>query len=259
MESSDDLHRIALEMVPMIADGTITREREMSLLTGSGNKKNVLMKSLTVSGHEDTLARIVIALVDITQRKEAEEALRVSEQRFREQAMRDNLTGLYNRRYLYKSLAELIEASKATRSFLSVIFMDLDNFKKVVDTYGHLNGSRAIFEVARTIHEILEAPAYAVAFAGDEFVIVLPEFNQFQAAEKALHLQTRIKNTVYLQDCGFEVKLQASYGIAVFPDHATDLTGLLAAADRALFAVKAKGKDGIGLADRLTFYETIPS
>lgn len=259
MESSDDLHRIALEMVPMIADGTITREREMSLLTGSGNKKNVLMKSLTVSGHEDTLARIVIALVDITQRKEAEEALRVSEQRFREQAMRDNLTGLYNRRYLYKSLAELIEASKATRSFLSVIFMDLDNFKKVVDTYGHLNGSRAIFEVARTIHEILEAPAYAVAFAGDEFVIVLPEFNQFQAAEKALHLQTRIKNTVYLQDCGFEVKLQASYGIAVFPDHATDLTGLLAAADRALFAVKAKGKDGIGLADRLTFYETIQS
>jgi len=257
MESPEDLHRIAIEIVPMIAERTITREREMSLLTGSGNKKSVLMKSLTVSGNEDTLARIVIALVDITQRKEAEEALRVSEQRFRELAMRDNLTGLYNRRYLYKSLAELIETRKATPSFLSVIFMDLDNFKKVVDTYGHLNGSHAILEVARTIHEIIEEPAYAVAFAGDEFVIVLPEFNQFQAAEKALHLQSRIKSMVYLKDCGLEVKLQASYGIAVFPDHATDLTGLLAAADQALFAVKAKGKDGIGLADRLNFYETI--
>jgi len=259
MESPEELHRIALEIVPMIAERDIAREREMSLLTGKGDKRSVLMKSLAVSGHEDTLARIVIALVDITQRKKAKEALRVSEQRFREQAMRDNLTGLYNRRYLYKSLAALIENSKSTQSSLSVIFMDLDNFKKVVDTCGHLNGSRAILEVAGTIREILEEPAYAVAYAGDEFVIVLPGFNQFQATEKALHLQSRIKSTVYLRDCGFEVKLQASYGIAAFPDHATDLTGLLAAADRALFAVKAKGKDGIGHADRLNFYETIQS
>jgi len=257
MESREDLHRIALEIVPMIAEGDIAREREVSLLTGRGNKRSVLMKSLTVSGNEDTLARIVIALIDITQRKKAEEALRVSEQRFREQAMRDNLTGLYNRRYLYESLASLIETGKTTRSSLSVIFMDLDNFKKVVDTYGHLNGSRAIFEVAGTIREILEEPAYAVAYAGDEFVIVLPGFNQFQATEKAFHLQSRIKSAVYLRDCGFEVKLQASYGIAAFPDHATDLSGLLAAADRALFAVKAKGKNGIGHADRLNFYETI--
>lgn len=259
MESPEDLRRIALEIVPMIAERDIAREKEISLLTGTGSRISVLMKSMVVSGHEDTLARIVIALVDITQRKKAEEALRGSEQRFREQAMRDNLTGLYNRRHLYKSLADLIETSKATQSSLAVIFMDLDNFKKVVDTYGHLNGSHAILEVAGTIRKILEEPSYAVAYAGDEFVIVLPGFNQFQATEKALHLQSEIKGAVYLRDCGFEVKIQASYGIAVFPDHATDLTGLLSAADRALFAVKAKGKDGIGHADRLNFYETIQS
>ena len=118
-----------------------------------------------------------------------------------------------------------------------------------------LNGSRAIQEVAGTIHEIVEEPAYAVAYAGDEFVIVLPEFDQFQAAEKASNLQSRIKSAVYLQDFGLEVKLQASFGVAAFPDHATDLTGLLASADRALFNVKENCKGAVGLADRLTSYE----
>ncbi|MBI5591503.1 MAG: sensor domain-containing diguanylate cyclase [Deltaproteobacteria bacterium] len=253
----EEFHRLVLEIIPMIAERNIFREREVTIVTGKGNKKSVLTKALIVSGSEDTLSRIVIAMIDITQRKQAEESLRESEQRFREQAMRDNLTGLYNRRFLYNSLSGLIETSKLTQSCLSLIFMDLDNFKKVVDTYGHLNGSRAIQEVARTIHEIVEAPAYAVAYAGDEFVIVLPEFNPFQAAEKASHLQSRIKNSVYLQEYGFEVKLQASYGVAAFPDHATDLTGLLASADRALFSVKENGKGAVGLADRLTSYETL--
>ncbi len=250
--SPEEFHRLVVEIIPMIAERKVLREREVTIVTGRGNEKNVLTKVLIVSGSEDTLASIVIAMVDITQRKKAEEALRASEQRFREQAMRDNLTGLYNRRYLYNSLSGLIETGKATHSCLSVIFMDLDNFKKVVDTYGHLNGSRAIQEVAGTIQEIIEAPAYAVAYAGDEFVIVLPGFTSIQAAEKASKLQSRIKSSVYLRDFGHEVKLQASYGVAAFPDHAADLTGLLASADRALFSVKEKGKGGVGLADRLT-------
>ena len=257
MGNSDELLKLAVEIIPLIAERKIYRERETTIQTGKGNKKSVLFKSLIVSGNEDTLARIVIAMVDITQRKAAEESLKLSEQRFREQAMRDNLTGLYNRRYLYKSLSDLIEKSKASQSFLSLIFMDLDNFKKVVDRHGHLNGSLAIQELARTINASLEAPAYAVAYAGDEFVIVLPGLNHSQAAEKASNIQSRINGEVYLRDYGLEVKLQASYGIASFPDHATNLTGLLAAADRALFSVKKKGKNGVGLADRLTSFETI--
>jgi diguanylate cyclase (GGDEF)-like protein len=255
--SPEEFHRLVVEMIPMIAERNISREREVTIVTGKGNKRNVLTKALIVSGSEDTLARIVIAMVDITKRKEAEESLRISEQRFREQAMRDNLTGLYNRRYLYNTLSGMIASGRATQSSLSLIFMDLDNFKKVVDTYGHLNGSRAIQEVAGTIQETIAAPAFAVAYAGDEFVIVLPEFDQFQAAEKASSLQSRIKSAVYLRDLGLEVKLQASYGVATFPDHARDLTGLLASADRALFSVKEKGRGGVAFADRLTSFETL--
>jgi diguanylate cyclase (GGDEF)-like protein/PAS domain S-box-containing protein len=246
-----EVSRFAREVILMIAEGNLAQEREETLLTLRGNKKSVLAKSLIVTGHEDTFARIVISLVDISKRKQAEEALRASEKNFRELAMRDTLTGLYNRRYLYRSLEDLIKTSTTTRSRLSLIFMDLDYFKRVVDTHGHLNGSQAIREVAATIKESIEEPAYAVAYAGDEFVVVLPGHDKDQAVAKALTIQSRINDTVYLRSQGLAVKLQASFGVATFPDHAIDLTGLLATADRALFGVKANGKSAIGWADML--------
>ena len=244
----DEFFRMAQEVILMIARGDISRERERVIFTLKGNKRNVLIKALIVSGHEDTFARIIISLVDISERKRAEEALRTSEQQFREQALRDNLTGLYNRRYLYGSLSDLIETSKANRLPLSLIFMDLDDFKQVVDVYGHLNGSRAIQEVAATIRGSIREPAYAVAYAGDEFVVVLPGSNQSQAMEIAGFIRSQMNHTVYLRELGFDVKLNASFGIGTFPDHATDVTGLLAAADRILFAIKGRGKNAIGLA-----------
>jgi len=157
-------------------------------------------------------------------------------------AIHDNLTGLFNTRYLYQSLNELIEAGKANNSPVSVIFMDLDHFKYVVDTHGHLNGSRAIQQVALTIEQSLESPAYAVAYAGDEFVVVLPGFDQARARQKADEINSRIKSTVYLLDQGIEVRLQVSFGIATFPEHASDLTSLLGRADHELFDMKEERK-----------------
>jgi diguanylate cyclase (GGDEF)-like protein len=143
-------------------------------------------------------------------------------------------------------LAGLIETAKNNQTRLSLLFMDLDNFKLVVDTHGHLNGSYAIQEVATTIHSTLESPAYAVAYAGDEFVVVLPGLDQHQAASKALQIQSQIKATGYLLSKGKSVQLQASCGIATFPEHAVDVDSLLAAADQALFFIKKIGKGAIG-------------
>ena len=243
--SAEDFMRMALEIILMVADGNVSHEREDTFLTLKGTRKSVLGKSLPLFGHEHTLNRILIAMVDITKRKQAEEALRASEQRFRQQAMRDNLTGLYNRRFLYQSLTNLIEAAKANGSVVSVIFMDLDRFKSVVDTYGHLNGSRTIKEVAATIRQTLEKPAYAVAYAGDEFVVVLPDFDQTQAVVQAKKIQARIRDQVFLREQGFEVGIRSSFGVATFPDHADDMTNLLATADKALFGAKGSGKDTV--------------
>ena len=244
--NSEEFVRIAQEVIPLLAEGNLSREREDTIPTLKGNRKTVLINSLVLKGHEDTLARLIISLIDITKRKQTEEALRVSEQRFRELAIRDNLTGLFNTRYLYQSLTELIEVSKNANSHLSLIFMDLDNFKYVVDTYGHLNGSRAIQQVAATIRDCLEEPAYAVAYAGDEFVVVLPGFDQARARLKAKEIQSKIMSSVYLLDRKIEVQLRVSVGIATCPEDATDLTKLLAAADHELFGVKGKKNDTVG-------------
>ena len=238
--------RMAREIILVAAAGNTAEEREETIVTSTGEPKIVLGKSLVVSGHEDTLERVAIAMVDISQRKKAEEALRESERRFRDQALRDGLTGLYNQRYLYQSLAVWIDSAKNTDTPISVIFMDLDHFKTIVDTHGHLNGSRAIRKVAGTIGNCLQEPAFAVAYAGDEFVVVLPGMDQPQALQKASEIRASMKNTVYVLDQGIEVRLRASFGIATFPHHAEDLNGLIAAADHALFAIKEAGKDAVG-------------
>ena len=238
---------MAQEILAILAEGALTNEKERVFTTLKGNKKTVLAKTLILSDPEGTFSRVIVAMLDISQRKQAEEALRANEQKFREQAMHDGLTGLYNRRYLYDSLEMLITSGSANQSPVSVIFMDIDHFKEVVDTHGHLNGSRVIRELASTISGALETPAYAVAYAGDEFVAVLPGFRDTQAIQKALEIQQRIKQSVYLRDQGIEVRLQASFGIATFPDQAKDVRGLLGAADHALFAVKKNGRNAVRL------------
>jgi diguanylate cyclase (GGDEF)-like protein len=251
MALGSEFQQIAEDIILMVAQGTIQREREQTIHTLKGNQKSVIVRALVLAGHEDTLSRVVISMVDITKRKEAERALRASEQRFREQSLRDNLTSLYNQRFLYQSLAVLIETAKNDQAQLSLLFIDLDNFKMVVDTHGHLMGSYVIQEVAATIRSTLEPPAYAVAYAGDEFVVVLPGLDQHQAASKASQIQSQIKATVYLRRKGKAVQLQASCGIATFPNHAVDTDSLLAAADQALFSIKKIGKGAIG------YYENI--
>ncbi len=241
-----EFRNMARDVILVAADGNPAVEREAALVTTIGERKIILGKSLVVSGHEETLDRVAIAMVDISARKAAEAALRESERRFREQAFRDSITGLYNQRYLYQALSKWIDRAKDAGTPVSVIFMDLDHFKRVVDTYGHLNGSRAILKVARAIDRCLQKPGFAVAYAGDEFVVVLPGMGMDQAFQKASEIRSTIKDTVYALDDGIEIRLTASFGIATFPDHAADLNELIAAADHALFAIKETGKDAIG-------------
>jgi diguanylate cyclase (GGDEF)-like protein/PAS domain S-box-containing protein len=186
-------------------------------------------------------------LVDNTKKKTLEKSLRRDRKKFRNLAVHDNLTGLFNTRHLYNALDVLINESKLTHAPFSLVFMDMDNFKRVVDTYGHLNGSQALKEVALTIKSCLKKPCFGVAYGGDEFVIVLPGFSKGQATEKVAEIRSQMKQTVYLSKAGHNVRLGASFGIATYPDDTDNHAGLLALADQAMFRIKQTVKDSIGI------------
>jgi len=158
--------------------------------------------------------------------------------------MHDDLTGLYNIRFLYQDLKLRI---KSKDRHFSVIFMDMDNFKQVVDTYGHLNGSQALKEVAATIQGAVKDPAYGVAYGGDEFVIILPDFDKQMAVQKSHEIRVLMTRTAYLPETGHKVELKASYGISTFPEDAENLPELLAKADALMFDAKKKGKNATGI------------
>src|SRR5262249_44223684 len=190
--------RAGPEILRAVAAGKIASlERETSLRTLRGNRRTAAVHATVVPGSEESFSRILLAVVDITARKEAEEALRASAENFAFLAVHDSLTGLYNTRYLYEALERLVEEGKNT----------LGRFKRVADTYGRRNGSRVIQEVATTIRAALPDGGFAVAYAGDEFVVVLPGFGKDAAVATAETIRTRVAHTIYLAAAGHTVSL----------------------------------------------------
>jgi diguanylate cyclase (GGDEF)-like protein len=157
----------------------------------------------------------------------------------------DDLTGLYNSRYLNSVLRR--ETKRASRSGrpLSLLFIDLDGFKSVNDTHGHLCGSRALVEAAAVIRGSARETDIVARFGGDEFALVLPDTGGEGAFAVGERIRDRLALHLFLAEEGLTIRLTASVGVATLPDVASSADELVSAADRAMYAVKASGKNGI--------------
>jgi diguanylate cyclase (GGDEF)-like protein len=160
----------------------------------------------------------------------------------------DDLTKLYNNRYINQCLAGMIDSHKKKSRCFGVIFLDLDGFKSVNDRYGHLVGGETLVEVGRIIFHTVRDHDIVARYGGDEFVVLMPDTEAEEAVAMAESIRIAIQSHNFLNKLGREIQISASFGISVFPDHANDLTGLIQKADNAMYAVKYSGKNAVQIA-----------
>ena len=157
----------------------------------------------------------------------------------------DDLTGLFNAKHFHSVLDAELERAKRYETELSLVFFDLDHFKSVNDTYGHLVGSRTISEVGRLIKKRIRVSDLGARYGGDEYVVVLPNTGPEGALAMAFNLREMIKNHSFLSDDGDIIHVTASFGVATFPRDAANKIDLIKAADAFMYDAKEGGRDGI--------------
>ncbi len=156
----------------------------------------------------------------------------------------DDVTGHANSRFMHQHLDQLIDHGQE----VSLVFLDVDNFKELVDSHGHLVGSKALREIATVISSQLADDDRLVRYGGDEFVIILPAQDKHAAFDKVVAIRKVVADATLLKDEGLQVKLTASFGIANYPSDAGDKKELLQLADNSLYRSKDLGKNSITVA-----------
>lgn len=166
------------------------------------------------------------------------------EQKVREQAIRDALTGLFNRRYLSEILEG--ELSRAHRAGYQVAFLlaDLDHFKSINDTCGHSAGDYVLQQAAHLIRENIRCSDIACRYGGEEFLIVMPEIRAEDALLRAENLRAAIQEMVITFE-GKVIPLTASIGLALYPFDGQDSSTLFSAVDTAMYTAKRSGRNRV--------------
>ncbi len=165
----------------------------------------------------------------------------------RNQAIRDGLTGLFNRRYLEETLERELSRGKRSGSPLGVIMLDLDHFKEYNDTYGHNAGDELLCALSQMIQETVRREDIACRFGGEEFLLIMPGAPMDVALDRAKALNEGVKR-LYLQSSSLKA-ITISAGVAVFPDHGSSGKEVIQAADTALYQAKEAGRDRVVMAD----------
>lgn len=240
--------QIAREMlIPII------REEKIVAIIGVGNKEKGYQE------HDVSYALQLADLIwDVAERKRAEYALQQANQELtarlaeieslqailREQAIRDSLTGLFNRRYLHETLEREFSRAVRNKYMVSVMLMDIDHFKHINDTYGHAAGDEILRALSVTISLNIRKEDIPCRYGGEEFVIVMPDAPLHSAEQRARALHKKI-NSIKVDFEDQKLQVTVSLGIAAFPLHGDTGEQLLMCADQALYKAKQIGRNRV--------------
>jgi diguanylate cyclase (GGDEF)-like protein len=165
-------------------------------------------------------------------------------------AVTDEMTGVYNRRYLDNALDDIFNKSKAENKPLSFIMIDLDYFREINTCYDHKMGDKSILEVVKAFKKHLREQDSMARYGGDEFTVILRDTNSDTAWNLAETIRKEVGMVDLLKNLGGKITtLSISMGVATFPDHAATLADLKVKADQALYKAKESGRNRVTKAE----------
>ncbi len=184
-------------------------------------------------------------VTNITDRKRMEEALIESERKFRELSIIDDLTQLYNSRHFHNQLKMEIDRADRYGQPLAMLFLDLDDFKRFNDTYGHVEGDRVLSLLGQVITGQLRQTDSAYRYGGEEFIILLPLTAGRDGAVTAERIRVEFKQRAITPATGGDVHMTVSIGVAQYRP-GEDMKAFVSRADRLMYQAKKSGKDRVG-------------
>ncbi|WP_337881275.1 EAL domain-containing protein [Rheinheimera sp.] len=207
-----------------------------------------LLSISTIRDPQNTLSHYVAVFADITQ-------LKASEQELEFLAHHDVLTGLPNRLLMNSRLQNAVQQAKRDQQQFAVLMLDLDRFKYINDSFGHPSGDELLKLVSTTLSQRLRSTDTVARFGGDEFIILLERLQHAEDAARFASELIQLLSQPWLLSNDVEVRIGASIGISVFPDHGEDGAVLLSHADAALYRAKEQGRGRFAYySDDLTLY-----
>jgi diguanylate cyclase (GGDEF)-like protein len=167
--------------------------------------------------------------------------------RIQELSITDDCTGLYNARHLFTVLSDEVHRSARFGYEFTLLFLDLDHFKRVNDDHGHIIGSKLLAQVGECLRENLRLVDAAFRYGGDEFAILLPQTSRDAGLRVARRISRMFHQRQWLPDEKFRFDLRASIGIATYPGDATTPQSIVQRADEMMYSVKQNGRDNIAV------------
>jgi diguanylate cyclase (GGDEF)-like protein/PAS domain S-box-containing protein len=255
----EDAAKFKAELERHIQDEVPSFQCEFRVLTKGGGWRWLLSRGMIWSRSPGGKPlRMIGTHTDITSRKVAEVAMsrtnvklhsqideiRLLQTKLAEQAVRDPLTGLYNRRYLDETLEREVARARREGHPLSVVMLDVDHFKRLNDSYGHQAGDEVLKALGDLLRDDTRAEDVACRYGGEEFLVLLPSMPLDKACERAERWRAQLEKHTFVFG-NFPLSVTASFGVSSYPHHAKTPDDLTHAADSALYNAKHNGRNRV--------------
>ncbi len=177
--------------------------------------------------------------------EEANHEMAKMNQKLREMSYKDDLTGIYNRRYFNLALEEEIRRAERYRHTFSLVILDIDHFKLINDEHGHASGDKVLADIGRILKEDSRSSDVVCRFGGEEFAVILPETDVDNGRFFAEKMLQSVRRHDFVLDSELTVKVTTSAGVSMYPSGGDNFEDLVNTADKALYRAKSEGRDRV--------------